>query len=649
MACIIETCGARRVAGAFNALVLAIALTMAIVSGSAQAASNEGDLGNMTLEELANVPVTSVSKLSEPLRSVAASVYVISHDDINRSGATSIPEVLRLAPNLEVTQISASDYVVTARGFGSNAADQAFSNKLLVLIDGRSVYTPLFSGLYFDAQDVLLQDVDRIEIVSGPDATVWGANAVNGVINIITRSSDVTQGAYVSAAAGNQEVDGVARFGGKLNEDTAYRVYGLGFRRDGLLLQSGADAQDAWSKGQAGFRSDWSGLNDSATLQGDLYRATEGQIQEGVIDGLNTLARWQHRSGEQSQLQIQFYYDYTGRFSSAGNGSLILHTYDLDIQQTLRLGSAHALVLGLGERVNTYDIGNTSTLLFLPEHRALTLSNVFLRDTIALSSSLDATIGVKLEDDPFWGWSVLPDVRLSWAVSKTSQVWMAGSRAVRSPTPFDVDVVEKQASTIFLTGNPQFHPETVSAFEIGYRAQPATNLTLSTSAFYNVYDDLRTVDPAPGGFIPLQFGNELAGDTYGFEAWANLQLTDWWRLGPGFGTLQKRLHFKPGASGLLGVAQSGDDPSGHATLTSSMDFGRGLSMETSLRYVSSLPNPSLPGYYELGARVGWKVSHNLELALVGSNLLHARHLEYPAPDGEEILRSVMAQAQWSLQ
>jgi iron complex outermembrane recepter protein len=298
--------------------------------------------------------------------------------------------------------------------------------------------------------------------------------------------------------------------------------------------------------------------------------------------------------------------------------------------------------------VNTYDITSTTTLLFVPAHRALTLGNAFVQDTVAITGTLNAVIGVKFEDDPFWGWSTQPDARLSWSLSNTSQLWAAGSRAVRSPTPFDVDVVEKQGDTVFLTGSPQFHPETVSAYEIGYRAQPASAFSFSASAFYNVYDDLRTVDPTPVVFIPLQFGNEMAGDTYGFEAWGNYQVTDWWRLSPGFGTLQKRLHFKPGASGLLGIAQSGDDPSGHGTLSSSMDLGRNISIDASLRYVAPLPDPDLPSYYELNARIGWKPARSLQLALVGSNLLHARHLEYPAPDGEEILRSVMLQVQWSV-
>lgn len=614
-----------------------------------QATDPSEALGGMSLEELANVQVTSVSKSVEPLRTAPAAIYVISHDDIRRSGATSIPEALRLAPNLEVTQMSASDYVVSARGFGGSPGAQNFSDKLLVLIDGRSVYSPLYSGVYLDAQDVMLQDVDRIEVISGPGATLWGANAMNGVINIITRSAEVTDGTLVSAAAGSMERNAAVRYGGRLDDDTAYRFYGMGFHREAQDLPGGATAGDAWSKGQAGFRIDRTATDDTTTVQGDVYRATENQLQQAdvMIDGANLLGRWEHRFSAQSQLQVQAYYDLTERYSPAGDGAFVLRTYDLQIQQSLALGSSNRLVWGAGERVNDYAITSTSTLLFVPPDRALTLGNVFAQDTIALSRALGATVGMKMEDDPYSGWSALPDARIAWALNDANQLWAAASRAIRSPTPFDVDVVEKVGSTVFLTGNSQFQPEKVWAYEVGYRAQPAPVLSFSLSAYYNVYEDLRTIEPdSSTTFIPLHWGNLMAGDTYGFELWGNYQVTDWWRLSPGFSTVHKRLHFQPGASGVLGLAQAGDDATGHGSLTSSMDLARNLTFDASLRYVSALPDPALPGYYNMDARLGWRAMRSLELSVTGSNLLNARHLEFPAPYGEEISRSVIVQAQW---
>jgi iron complex outermembrane receptor protein len=632
--------------------MVAAALAVAARCGwaASQPANPSEELGGMSLEELANVQVTSVSKSVEPLRTAPAAIYVITHDDIARSGATSIPEALRLAPNLEVTQMSASDYVVSARGFGGSPGAQNFSDKLLVLIDGRSVYSPLYSGVYLDAQDVMLEDVDRIEVISGPGATLWGANAMNGVINIITRPAELTDGTLVSAAAGTKERNAAARYGGKLDDDTAYRFYGMGFHRDALELPTGASASDAWSKGQAGFRIDRTGADDTTTVQGDIYRATENQLQQAddMIDGANLLARWQHRFSAQSDVQVQAYYDLTERYSPTGQGAFILRTYDVEIQQSIALGSAHKLVWGAGERVNDYDITNTATLLFVPPARALTLGNVFAQDTVALSRSLSATVGIKLEDDPYSGWSALPDARLSWKLNDTSQIWAAGSRAIRSPTPFDVDVVEKLGPMVFLTGNPDFRPEKVWAYEVGYRAQPVPVLSFSVSAFYNVYDDLRTIEPdSSTTFIPLHWGNLMAGDTYGLELWGNYQVTDWWRLSPGYSTVHKRLHFEPGASGLLGLAQAGDDPAGHGSLTSSMDLARNVTFDASLRYVSALPDPALPGYYNMSARLGWRACRSLELSVTGSNLLNARHLEFPAPYGEEISRSGMVQAQWN--
>jgi iron complex outermembrane recepter protein len=624
---------------------------LALVASVAQAdgTAPSDDLSLLSLQELANIKVTSVSKAPEGLQRAPASIYVITHEDIMRSGATSLMEALRLAPNLLVTQVSASNYTISARGFGGNPQAQNFSNKLLMLIDGRSVYTPLYSGIYSDAQDVLLEDVDRIEVISGPGATLWGANAMNGVINVITRPSYLTQGSFVDAAAGNQEQDLNVRYGGRSEGDLSYRAYGLGFHRAAEGLPDGGSAHDGWTKEQGGFRSDWSTDQNSATLQGDLYRAAEQEFMnaDGSIAGADVLSRYQHHTAH-SEFQVQAYFDQTQRFGpeSGGGGGFVLHTYDLEIQQSIQAGSYQRIVWGGGERLNRYAITNQMELLFEPERRNLTLGDAFIQDSVSLTPFLDLTAGIKMEDDPYSGWTPLPDGRLSWQFSAHATLWAAASKAIRSPTPFDDDVIEKQATTVFLTGNRLFRPEEVTAYEIGTRLDLSSALSASLAVFYNDYNDLRTIEPSAGG-LPLFWGNLMRGDTYGVEGWANWQVLDWWRVSPGFTVLREQLTFKPGASGILGIAQAADDASSHADVTSSMQLSRAVAFDATLRYVGALPDPALPHYVELNGRLGWQAADSVDLSINGLNLLRARHYEFSSSQGgEAIARSVMAEARW---
>lgn len=633
--------------GSVALVLLSLALLNAPMSSAQASSGAEGELETLSLAQLANVEVTSVSKAAERLSRAPAAIYVITHDQIVRSGATSIAEALRLAPNLQVRRLTSTSYAVSARGFGGNQGDQNFANKLLVLIDGRSVYSPLFSGIYLDAQDVLLEDIDRIEVISGPGATLWGANAMNGVVNIITRTPYLSTGTALTLDAGNQDQRVGARYGRKVGDQTAWRVYGLGNRQDALQLPDGSGAHDGWSKAQGGFRLDWARGADNLTVQGDVYRGLEEQpgTQSLRVTGANLLARWQHHT-DASDTQLQAYFDDTQRGAPNSGTGFVLHTYDIELQQNLLLGSANRVVWGAGERLNMYAIANSPSLLFLPPSRSLTLGNLFAQDTLTMGR-LALTAGLKLEDDPYSGWTLQPDARLSWTLSDSEQLWAAASRAIRAPTPFDDDVVEKVAGATFLTGNPGFRPERVTAYELGYRALPSNRFSVSASVFYNYYDDLRTIDlGAPPAFLPLLWGNAMQGDTYGLELWADLQVLPWWRLSPGLTTLHKELRFKPGAAQVVGLAQAGDDPSVQASLTSSMDLPREITWDVSLRHVNALPDPAAPGYYELDTRLAWGVSRQLELAVVGNDLLHARHLEYPSPDGEEIPRSFMLQIRW---
>ncbi len=625
---------------------LCLAALAGLSPGLAQAQSVD-DLRAMSIDELANVDVSSVMKSPQPLSDAPAAIYVISHDDIVRSGATTVAEILRLAPNLEVYQTSASGYVVTTRGFNGNPASQSFSNKLLVLIDGRSVYSPLFSGVYWDVQDVVPDDIERIEVISGPGATLWGANAVNGVINIITKGTADTQGGLVEVQAGGFERNIAARYGGKIGDRLHYRVYIRAIDQDQTRTTAGLRAQDDWSRIQGGFRLDWTpSKRNTLSLQGDAYGGGRSQpdAPDEDISGRNLLARWTHSASNGNTLQVQGYYDFVERRTEDHGGYFNANTFDLDIQHSLALGSRNKLVWGGGVRATRIHLVGNDALMFQPRRRTLLLGNIFAQDTFAVTPHVDLIGGLKLEDDPYVGVSLLPNLRLSWKPAKAMLLWGAVSRAVRAPTPFDVDVVEKLNGSNFLVGNQDFRTEKLTAFEIGTRLQAASGLSLSVSGFYNLYDDLRSVEFTPVTLLPLQWGNKLKGHSYGLDAWVDYRLASWWKLSAGVQLLREKLHFAPGATAILGVDQNGDDPHRHFTLRSSMTLGHGVTLDANLSAYSKLPDPHLPAYAELGGQLAWAVSPHIELSVSGSNLLHARHLEYPG--GTEIPRRVLAGIKW---
>ncbi len=635
-------------------LVLAGLLLIPCEAARAQLLADARDpltqLSRMSLEELAQVEVTSVSKSAQSLSSAPASIYVITQEEIHRSGVLTIPEALRLAPNLQVEQINSQEYQIGARGLGGHLELQNFSNKILILIDGRSVYNPLFSGVAYDAQDVVMDDIDRIEVISGPGATLWGANAMNGVINIITRSAQDSQGGLVRASAGDQENALSARYGGSFGDGDAFRVYAKGFDRGPSELENGDSAGDRWHKAQAGFRVDLGAASQANrfTVQGDYQDVTEnaGAFGDVSFTQYNLLGRWEH-AGERTNSRLQVFFDTTERDQPPSGVGFALNTYDIDFQQTLAFGERHRVVWGLGKRYNDYDIVNTATLFFDPAHRTLELTNAFAQDTIALGSEFKLTLGIKFEENSYSGWSTLPDLRLSWAPDDNTLVWASASRAVRSPTPLDTDVRESpDGMLVFLQGDPDFQTEKVDAYEIGYRSQPHPSISWSISTFYDDFNDLRTIEPAPGGFLPLRWGNLMEGGTYGYEVWGNWQATRWWRLSPGFRSLHKRLKFSEGASELLGTQQAGNDPTTRAMLKSSMDFGH-WTVDAVLRYVGKLPSPENPSYTELGARVAWRASDSFELSINGLNLLDQRHSEYAVPTARQIRRAVYGEVRWT--
>ncbi|MGB7541431.1 MAG: TonB-dependent receptor [Burkholderiales bacterium] len=640
-----KTTGRCRPVIALGSIVVAVCLVLdAAGAAAADAASGSisaVDLSRMTLEELTNIEISSVSKHAERLIDAAASIYVITREDIRRSGATSIPEILRLAPNLQVARVDSSQYAISARGFNSTTA-----NKLLVLIDGRSVYTPLFSGVFWDAQDTMIEDIERIEVISGPGGTLWGANAVNGVINIITRPTQDTTGGLLSTGAGNDERGAGARYGGKLGEDATYRIYAKDFNRDNTVTASGASAQDASKKGQVGFRLDWGKGGDTLMLQGDAY---DGSIDQGIFDdksisGTHFLGRWNSTLTGGSALQVQAYYDQTRR-NYPGTFGDVLDTYDMDVQHRFSLGGRHDIVWGGGYRYSRDAVTNSTVLAFLPENRDLTLANVFAQDDIALSERLKLTIGTKLEHNNYTGFENQPNVRLAWKPGDQVLLWSAISRAVRTPSRLDRDLFAPGSAPFVISGGPDFKSEKLTAYEIGYRTQSSPKASFSISTFYNVYDELRSVEPAGGTLV---LGNMMEGNTYGVETWGSYDISDWWQLKAGYTYLRKDLRFKPGSGDTSGVQAAGNDPSHQFSVRSIMNLTHNVDLDFALRSVDSLPSPSVPGYVALDGRLGWKISKGTEVSLSGFNLLDERHPEFgAAPARSEIGRTFYVRILWN--
>ena len=633
--------------------VFTLAGCLAAASAVCAQEATEGDalmqLSRMSLEQLAKVEVTSVSKVAQSLSTAPASIYVITHEEIVDSGVTSIAEALRLAPNMQVARLTATEYSNGARGFAGHPDSQNFSNKILILIDGRSVYAPLFSGIAFDMQDVLMDDVDRIEVISGPGATLWGANAMNGVINIITRRATETPGTLLRLEGGAQEKAVAARYGGSMGGDDAFRVYAKWFDRGETELASGVSARDDWQKAQLGFRMDFSRSRHQFTLQGDYQHGQQGHAQQGTtlddvdFTGANLLGRWSH-AGDRITTRAQLFVDRVDRGKPPEGIAFDVNTYDVELQQSAAAGARHELVWGIGRRYSDYHTENNA-LAFEPDHRTLVRTNVFVQDAITLNEKLRLTAGLKFEEDSYSGWSALPDLRLSWAPRDSVLMWAAASRAIRAPTPFDTDVQEFVGGDLFLIGDPEFETEKVDAFEIGVRGTPNSRLTFSASVFHNEYDDLRTIEITPVTLLPLRWGNLMEGRARGVEAWATIQVNSWWRLSPGLRTVRKDLRFKQGSSELVGLAQAGNDPKGSYRLKSSMDLGR-WSIDAMLRKVDRLPEPALDGYTDLQARVSFRWNERIEVAVKGFNLLDETHREYPAPFGREIPRSVMAELRY---
>lgn len=634
---------ARSPAGWVRSVAAGMALAVNVATAAEPPIRQVSDLKKLSLDELFNQQIVSVSKQPERLAGAASAIQVITQEDIRRSGATSLPEALRLAPNLTVAQVDARQWAISARGFNNTTA-----NKLLVLMDGRAIYTPLFSGVFWDAQDTMLEDIERIEVVSGPGGTLWGANAVNGVINIITKSAKDTQGTLVSGGGGAElNGFGAVRYGGTLGSNVFYRVYGKSFDRDSTRAANGNQGTNAWHLSQGGLRLDWEPSDSHQfTVQGDYYGGAIAQpgLSDILVEGGNLLGRWTRMFSEDSNLKVQFYYDYTRRVIP-GTFSEHLGTYDLDVQHQFPVGERQKIVWGAGYRLLDDDVGNTAALAFLPAQVTRQVFSAFAQDSIVLvPERLQLTIGTKVEHNDYTGFELQPSARLAWTPTARETVWAAVSRAVRTPARIDRELF---APGIIL-GGPNFVSEELLAFELGYRVQPHERVSLSAAAFFNLYDNIRSVEQtAPPAAVPVVLANGFRGETYGVELSGDYRATDWWRLRASYTQLQIHLRPKPGSTDTSKGSSGSHDPNHQLALRSSMELPGRLELDTGLRYVGRIANQSVPSYFELDARLGWKATRNLELSISGQNLLHGHHAEFGAPaTRQEIERTIYGKVTW---
>ncbi len=613
------------------------------------AAQDASALKRLALEDLMDVDVTSVSRRAEPISDAAAAIDVITSDQIRRSGATTLAEVLRLATGLAVARVDTTTWAISARGFNSTAA-----NKLLVLIDGRSVYTPLFSGVFWDVQDTLLADVDRIEVIRGPGGILWGANAVNGVINVITKAASRTQGGRVELASGNEE-PGLAtiRYGDELGSSAQYRAYGKFNYQDPQRTASGESGGDPLRRVQVGGRIDWKRSDATeVAIIGDANVGSMGRVDRpptDVVDG-NITARVRHVTSPGAELQVQAYYDRTFRSMP---GLLEEHrgTWDLDVQYRARVSSRHMLLAGgtyrlTRDRTSVPPAGSSAppiAVVFVPASRNSPLVALFAQDEIALvPQRLTLTVGARGEHNDYTGFEFQPTVRARWIPRPRHVVWGAVSRAVRTPTRLDADVRTVTASgrVLLIGGGEDFVSESVVAYEAGYRVQPVSILSLDLAAYHNDYDRLRSQEPGP----PNVLANGLRGQTSGLETQVTVRPTGWMRWEGSWTLFDKQLELRPGSADITRGADEGNDPQHQLGLRSSINLPRRTELEGFLRHVGALTTPAVPAYTELDLRAGWSVTDDVELALVGRNLLHASHPEFgpPTPQRVEIERSLYA-------
>lgn len=653
----------------------------AVLFPSQHLSASEGELtvnelADLSLEELSRIEVTSVSKSSQKLQSAAAAVTVISNDEIRRSGATSLPEVLRYVPGINVARQGASDWAVSARGFSS-----VNSEKLLVLSDTRSIYTPLFSGVQWDVQDFLLEDVDRVEVIRGPGASLWGSNAVNGVINITTKKAQDTQGLLVETALGPEDrVIASARYGATAASGASYRIFGKYVDRDDT--GNAAPSKDDWRMGHIGGRSDWDiSSKDSLTVQGDIYGGTLGQHFPSInvigrpgptgnldaeVSGGNVLGRWRHRVDDASNFVLRAYYDDTHRNDPSYRDDL--NTFDIDFQHQFDLTARQQIVWGANYRLTENRNEGKGIFNVDPDFSSDELFGFFAQDRVALDDFLHLTVGSKFEHNDFSGFEAQPNARLAWQATPDQTFWLAVSRAVRVPTRLERDIAVYASNpaedpVYLLKGNRDFKAEELEAYEIGYRYQVRDNLALDLAAFHNHYSGLASLelgtpylDPLSGfTIVPVLNENRSLGSTQGIEAQLTYSPTARWRVSTNYSYLEMDIN-STGDDLNRGEFLAGSTPRHQFGLRSFLDLPAHCQFDVHFRYVSairSIPEivegGGISDYAEMDIRLAKQISRQLELSLVGQNLLHEDHVEFGTPEARgEIQRLVYVKAMWRM-
>jgi iron complex outermembrane receptor protein len=646
----------------------------AFPAGASGDGVDSDDLRDLDLEELMAVRITSVAKKEQSVAEAPAAVYVITREEIARSGATSIPELLRRVPGMHVAQIDSHQWAISARGFNG-----LFANKLLVLIDGRSVYTPIFAGVYWDTQDTLLEDVERIEVIRGPGATLWGANAVNGVINITTRDARDTAGGWVTLGAGTEELAAGVRYGGAARA-VGWRIYAKGFERDASRRPGGGDGFDDWSFGQAGFRVDAGAGSGTWTIQGDVYDGDKDQEvlvpvlappfeevrrRRSTLAGANLVARWTRRWSEERQLEVQGYYDRVERHDVLFD--LEQDVFDLDLQYRFRAAPRHDLVAGFGFR-HLADELRPEIVSLVPPRRSYEILTGFVQDEIAVvPGRFSLVLGTKVEHNDFNGLEIQPNVRFLWTLAEGHSLWGSVSRAVRSSSRSEHDARADAAAfpgpgglpiVARLTGSRDQDSEKLSAFELGYRRFASERFWFDLSLFFNDYRDLRTFEPgvpffepspSPRLVLPLVVDDLAAGESFGAELALSAVLTDVWRLRAGYTYFDLDVAGEPGSNDPAAAAASGETPRHQLYLRSSMNLPRGVDLDATVRWIDEVPALAVDGYVELDLRLARRFG-GVEASLVGRNLLAASHAEYVATiinsPRAEIERAVQARLGW---
>ncbi|HET6251581.1 MAG TPA: TonB-dependent receptor [Tepidisphaeraceae bacterium] len=643
--------------GADGATQPAPATQPATMPADQSSAAAGDDLTHLSLEDLMNVEVTSVSKKKQSILDAPAAITVISEDDISRSGFSTIPDLLRLVPGMDVARVNSSDYAISVRGFNDQFAD-----KLLVLQDGRSLYTPLFGGTYWETVDYIMADLDRIEVIRGPGATLWGANAVDGVINITSKDSRDTQGWLLSSRASNDDSNFSARYGGKLAPDTFYRAYIKTKYVNDLDDAGGGGAGDSWYALRGGFRIDKHPSDDNTlTLQGDITgdRARQptpaippdvpaGTLGRNTVAG-NMIARWDHRDGEDANSSLQIYYDYLKVDDHATNFDQ--HTFDVDFHDRFKVGESNEVSWGVGYRNIDSNIVNSPELFAFPETRDDNLVSAFVQDTYTLQPDRwFVTIGSKFEYNDYTGFEIQPSARLLWKATKETSVWGAISRAVSTPSRVNDDlrvIAPVGTNELEVLGNPSLQSEELTAYELGYRVQPGKQLKIDVTAFYNNYDRLKSLEYAgapmagPPVIIPATFVNGLSGDTYGGEISSTVEITDNWRLEGSYSLLQSSFRAEPGQD-ISNSAQifHGSSPQSQAQLHSYLDITKNVQLNASVYYVGKVEEFNVPAYVSTDLNVAWKPLESLEVTVGILNLFDNHRPEFGVTGGQGIASEV---------